>query len=782
MCGIAGVLSTINLSTRSKKEVESLLHKISHRGPDDSGTELLSNACIGANRLAIVDKKNGHQPITSKCTNTAIAFNGEIYNYHLLKSKLKNKHYLQTNTDTEILLHLFEENKIKALNMLNGMFAFCITDNTYSYLVRDRLGIKPLYYKFKNNNLYFASEAKCLIDNNPKMNIESTYQEFETNINNETLFKGIFELPPGSYLIFNSKTGKYKIKSYYRLPTNALSKISEKEAIKKFKLLLENAVKIRTSTDLSYGIYVSGGIDSTIISILSKPRLLFTSIVKEKRYLNESKYIKIVEKLFGKKLIKLEFNIENFKDYFVEMVHSLDFPTTSLAAFTEFALAKEVSKYKFRIMLNGIGADEYLGGYVRHVALVNKNKKILNKSYPSYKELFLKNSSSTNLSTTYYNLINRSKKRSELGSFEIKKIFQKQKTILNSAASTDFKISLPSLLRIEDRINMHFGIESRSPFLDYRLIEFAYKLPDDLKIKIFQDKIVTKYILREAFQKQLPKEIYLRKDKIGFPSPVSLWLAKELNYAVHNSYNILKNTPLKNSFKIEKSNKKFSRKNWHLVQFAAWYLLFFKNMSVSNTSKVLFSNPMEYNNSVNKETKIIRSTIAYESTPFTVREDVITQEGQERLYSVIERPNTVIVIPIINHDRIILLKQFRHPTASYSWELPMGGIDEGEATEEAAIRELAEETDIQLQTDSLIELGKFNPAPALTSQQVTVFTVNIEKEKIENLDKEINVDDIEEMKTVSIDEALTMVSAGEITDGFTISGLLFLKNHLTQNA
>lgn len=783
MCAIGGILSNSanhNSSEHAMRTVQNFLDKMICRGPDESKIIKIEQNYLGTNRLSIVDRKYGHQPIVSLCKKVAISFNGEIYNYKQLKSILGKGHKFKSQTDTEVLMHLFEEQNINFLNKLNGMFSLCITYGKTSYLIRDRLGIKPLYYKLDGSSILFASEAKALIGHYPTLNIETTYDQFETNIEYETLFRGIFEVPPGSYLKYDNLSGKHRIYFYYSLPQKCPTKITEKNAIKQIKKLVKDALDIRTKTDLPYGCYVSGGIDSSIIASLSKPKYLFTATVNEKKYFNEEKYVDKLSKALNAKVIKIKLKPSQFSRYFVEMIYALDFPTTSLAAFSQFILSKEVSKHRFRIMLSGIGADEYLGGYVRHIDIITDRDDIIdNEQYKHYKDLLSKTSKSSNdIAKQYFNLINRSECEDEEAVRKVKDIFNTGPTLLNSIASTDLKISFPPLLRMDDRINMYFGIESRSPYLDYRIIEFAYSLEDRFKIRKHGNGIVTKYILRKAFKDEIPSEIINRKDKIGFPSPVNIWLNKDFKYATNNAYKVIQESKTITSlfpslYAILHEKSDFSRKRWQLMQWAAWYLLFFKNRSIEDTTKIIFSKNMA------RENRRLESNLKYQSPNLRVREDRILRDGKEKLYSVVERDNSVIIIPISPSNKTILLKQYRHPTSQYSWELPMGGIDINETPEIAVKRELAEETSIKSQ--QITQIGKYKAVPGLTPQDVYVYIVHVTDQELQNALYKNGVDDIEGSKIASLEEAYQMTESGEITDGFTLTGLLFLKLHLEKN-
>jgi asparagine synthase (glutamine-hydrolysing) len=601
MCGIAGIINKTTSSKENNQQmVSQMLNTMKHRGPDDNQILNQKDATIGINRLSIVDPIMGKQPMLSKYTTWAIVFNGEIYNFKELKQGLgsQNQTNFQTESDTEVLLKLFENEMQECICKLNGMFAFCITDGEAAYLVRDRLGIKPLYYRLDDGNLIFASETKALITEVvPSLNIERTYHEFESNIGNETLFAGIFEVPPGAYIKYDSITGKLSVHYYYKLDNIATKAISRFQAIEEMKWLVEDSIKIRTDTDLSYTCLVSGGIDSTIVALLSKPSYTFSAIVGERDYLDEKSFLNAYTQKSNSCLIRIEPTPEDFKECFAKIIYALDFPVTTLASFSQFLLAREIAKKNIKIVLSGLGADEHLGGYIRHVALLfpeerNKIEAIL----PAYKPLFSKAESDQckrSDAWRYYQIANRGTYNSLSGYRVVNNKFRNSNSLLNAATRFDLSITLPPLLRADDRLNMYHSIEARAPFLDYRIIEFSLSLEDRLKISFnaLSGDLTTKYVLREAFRDLLPHDIYQQKQKIGFPSPVTLWLNTVFLNLVKNSYEILNfNDETQQLFnrKIIHDNYEFSRKEWLMVQFAAWYLLFFKKYAPQEVTEILF--------------------------------------------------------------------------------------------------------------------------------------------------------------------------------------------------
>lgn len=594
MCGIAGIYLRNNNSSNTslEKDVSNMLDKISYRGPDDIGIKSVNNKiCIGNCRLSIVDIKNGHQPMSNEDNNIWITYNGEIYNHIELK-KLTNKHNYKTHTDTEVILHLFEDQELNFLPLLNGMFAFCLIDGKKLILVRDRLGIKPLYYRLEKEGLYFSSGMKSLLRNNEIINLNPFYQTYETTIGEDTLFKNIKQLPSASYLIFDGN--EISIKKYWDLKDVIMkySNHSKCYYIEKLRFLLKDAVQIRKPVNMVFGVTVSGGLDSTIIACLSKPNYLFSSILKKKGY-DEEGYVDIVSKFLRTKTIKVFPNLSDFKRYLPDLIWYLEEPTTTLAAFPIFLLSKTIKKYA-KVILNGQGADELFGGYIRHLMIYLESIKrdtLQFKGYDPLLNYFWGQNYNKTIPERYHKLIQRNPNNND-GIKMINNYFlTTQNKPISGAGLTDLNISFPPLLKTDDRLSMAFGVESRSPFLDHRIIEFAFSLPDELKIHHSRDnKFILKYILREAIKDIIPQAIINRIDKIGFPSPVALWLNNDVNSIMPNFLPYFRSIKeflfLANGLDT-KSFGEFNRSKWQIVQLTIWHMLFIKKYSINQIRQKL---------------------------------------------------------------------------------------------------------------------------------------------------------------------------------------------------
>ena len=415
MCGIAVVEGKY-----LHGDMERMLQTIKHRGPDDTGTYINGNIAIGQVRLSIIDVKGGHQPIFNEDRTKCIVFNGEIYNYKDLKSKLKQKHVFSTRTDTEIILHLYEEEGPECIRKLDGMFTFAIYDNGSLFIGRDRLGIKPLYYGTKKETKYFASEIKALLD-----------------------YEKISVFPPGYY--YTSKEG---FKKYYELPEKVSVGSDIKVITAMVERLLEKAVQKRLMSDVPLGVFLSGGVDSSIIAAIMKRNVTdlnsFTVGMKDSDDLYYSKLVADNLKTKHNELVYTKEDMLKVLPKVIYHLESFDAPLVR-SAIPSYFLAKLAGK-QVKVVLTGEGADELFSGY-KYLREIGTKKDL-------YKELY----------------------------------------------RITGDLHLTNLQRV-DRMTMVHSVEGRVPFLDSEFLSYVISIPVDLKQR--HDK-QEKWILREAFSEYLP--------------------------------------------------------------------------------------------------------------------------------------------------------------------------------------------------------------------------------------------------------------------------------------
>lgn len=530
MCGIAGFISR-NKKYNSKGIVSKMLGRVRHRGPDQSGAGVYGNVCIGMVRLSIIDEEEHEIPYEDRTGRYAIVYNGEIYNHDLLSKSLSKKHAFKTTSDAETALYNYMEKGEKSFNDYNGMYAFAVYNNIskLTYIVRDRAGEKPLYYTAGKDFFAFASEIKCLFEIvEPEFNKSAiSYRAYEFTVGQETLFKGIYCLEPGEYLKVR-KDGRYTKHAYWKIWDNLITvKDDEKKILKDLSELVEDAILMRTKNCVhQYGCFISGGVDSSLIACISKPDFIYTAQYDYNDF-NELNYAKLVAKKIGRELITIRPKKEDFLRTRDDIAYHLDSPCT----WTSFSIwmLLERAKKDLRVILSGEGPDEIFSGYHRY-HLLHHDEQI--RSLDAMKHYtYLIDKYYGNPVERYAKLVNRCDNQfdQEVNAYlnsSIKFFFDKMDNdVIHAMSLSDFYTTMQVLLQMADRLCMAFGIENRSPFLDYRLIQFGFSMPSKYKIR----NGVTKWALKEVAKKFIPKEIVERVDKRGFSAPVNRWFEWDKN-------------------------------------------------------------------------------------------------------------------------------------------------------------------------------------------------------------------------------------------------------------
>ena len=621
MCGIVGFTGGKN-----QKSLRTMADSIVHRGYDDDGY-YYSNGLInlGMRRLSIVDIEYGKQPISNEDGSVWVVFNGEIYNHAELRKELENKqHRFKTDhSDTEVIVHLYEEYGEDWPNRVNGMFGAALWDARQKKLLlyRDRIGKKPLYYAVKNSQIIFASEIKAILkhpDISRNLDYQALYHYFGLkNISApSTAFTDIKQLLPGHFLTWQA--GKTKIRPYWKLDfSSPLNDISEEEAARHLLDLLEDAVKIRMQCDAPYGAYLSGGVDSTSVVTLmskqqSKPIKTFCLGYEDKakgQFAGKDQdmfYARTMSQRLGTEHFEYIINAKQFAEQMPQILSSFDEPFSG--AVSTFFLSILIKKH-VKVALSGDGADELFGSYLAHrlafpvenyLHLISCGKKDWRDLDPKDKESihpfdnpeqfsFLKNIASRDMAEWRGRLsVFSHNERSQLLSKEflhaggypkINDTYRSiasqltAKDVLNRSLEIDQKELLPNqVLPFVDRLSMAHSIEVRVPYLDYRIIEFANRLPGKVKIK----NGINKYIHKKAMKKILPEDL-LQRPKEGFVQPIYSWMHGSLKGWVEDNLNSLpgdvfnseyiKN--LKNGF--QSGDQTLNAKIWNLVCFNLWF-------------------------------------------------------------------------------------------------------------------------------------------------------------------------------------------------------------------
>ena len=604
MCGIVGF---IDKSKDKKKIIKDMADLIIHRGPDSDGYYVDDNIALGFRRLSIIDLGTGSQPIFNEEKDKVIIFNGEIYNYQIIKEDLLAKgHKFTTKADTEVILHGYEDYGEKILNKLRGMFSFVIYDIKTKELfgARDFFGIKPFYYYIDDEVFMFGSEIKSFLGNpnfKKEFNKEMLplYLSFQYSALEDSFFKNVYKLKPGCY--FKYKDGKFKLEKYYNLELEPYEDRSFDDFKDGIRDLLNDSVEAHKVSDVEVGSFLSSGVDSSLIATISSVNKTFTVGWDNNNY-SEIDYAKDLSKKIKVKNISKKISKSEYFEKFPMIQYYMDEPLADPSAIALYFVAEIASKH-VKVCLSGEGADEIFGGYniYQEPFTVSWYYKI---PFPIRKFIGV-------LATPFRNhsgfnfLIRRGKKIEDryignafiFDTYEIDKVLNyksnKKYTDLTKPyykhcknyddvmkmQYIDFNFWLVGdILLKADKMSMANSLEVRVPYLDRVLVDYARHLPTKYKV----NEKVTKYAFREVAKEVLDKKV-ANKKKLGFPVPIRVWLREE------DTYNLVKNTFLEGSeffntkylikllddHKNEKRDN--SRKIWTIYTFLVWYKQYFND-------------------------------------------------------------------------------------------------------------------------------------------------------------------------------------------------------------
>jgi asparagine synthase (glutamine-hydrolysing) len=575
---------------------------LKHRGPNDTGLLLAKTATgevlqsaetgslksfleknspdlgMGHQRLSIIDLSDaGHQPMCNEDESIWIVYNGEVYNYLEIRKELEFfGHHFKSHTDTEVIIHAYEEWGIECLRRFNGMWAFAILDLKQKrvFCSRDRAGVKPFYYVYDGKRFCFASEIKALLQIDdfhaePNEQIIADYLFLGLlDHTRETFFKNVYQLRPGEYLLFEDK--KFTIRSYWDIEAKEIRYAREGDYAERLHELLQDSIRLRLRSDVPIGSCLSGGLDSSSIVCLANklmfdgqnidPKLVgerqktFSSCFEDPTY-DERKFIELVIRQTG---AEKNYVFPNPEDLFTDLTRLIwhqDEPFGSTSIYAQWKVMEHANEKGVKVLLDGQGGDELLAGYppsfyalfkqkIRQVALPSLIKEVkgflkhqdwrIDQFIPRvmaalvpdvFKPLF------QHLNPGGFGWIEENFKKKYYRSVTKPNRFENE---LNNYLYHIFKIAvLPGLLHYEDRNSMAYSIETRLPFLDYRLVEFAFGLPVELKIR----EGTTKVILRKAMGDVLPEEIRNRRDKMGFVTPEADWFRTTLRDPIREIFN-----------------------------------------------------------------------------------------------------------------------------------------------------------------------------------------------------------------------------------------------------
>ncbi|MCY7377544.1 MAG: asparagine synthase (glutamine-hydrolyzing) [Pyrinomonadaceae bacterium] len=630
MCGIAGWANLENKPSQNHNEavLHQMCERMKHRGPDSEGLWLDETVALGMRRLSIIDLHTGEQPVYSEDKSIVVVMNGELYNFREVRNDLEKRgHQFETQTDTEILPHLYEEYGDAMLEHLNGMFAFALWDKNKNKLLiaRDRFGEKPLYYGVFDGKLMFASEPKVLLANpsvKTAINTDAlrSYLSFDYVPAPHSIYKNIYKLPAAHLLILEK--GELKTRRYWNLTFHKNGDVPTIEkAADELRELLADAVRMRLVSDVPLGILLSGGVDSSTVAAFatqfSSEKVKTFSIGFEEDSFDESKYARQVAKHLNTEHYEEKLSVEKAADLISEIGTWLDEPLSDGSLLPTFLLSRFVRKH-VTVALGGDGGDEIFAGYPMYFAHKVANiygaipqflrngiiEPLVNNLPVSSKNMSFDYKAKRFVAATKYDAVTRH--HSWFGSFSI----DEQQSLLNkdilTNTSGDIYKDARDLLKITDapteiermqfldmnfylaediltkvdRASMAVSLEVRAPFLDPRIAQFAAALPLEYKLKGSKGK----YILKKAVAPLLPKNI-LHRPKKGFGVPIAEWLKGRLNPLMHDLLDAkrIKNQGLFDENYVRKLIKEHEsgaashhKQLWTLLVFQLWFDNFMK--------------------------------------------------------------------------------------------------------------------------------------------------------------------------------------------------------------
>ncbi len=573
MCGIAGVVRNSGARDGDVSQAGKMADIIRHRGPDDHGLRAAGQYCFAHRRLSIIDLEGGHQPMANETGDVWLVYNGEIYNFGELHDELVELgHTFRTRCDTEVIIHLYEEYGPGCVSRLNGMFAFAIFDEPRRrlFMARDRAGIKPLYYSFDGDALRFSSEAKALVMTASRLvtpDPRSVVDFFALSLVQEgrTAFNGISELEPAHTLIWDLASGSQpRTERYWRLSYANKLDLGREELAGKVSTLLDDAVESHLVSDVPVGTYLSGGLDSSLVSAIASRYLpslsTFSAGFVGKEAVDERVYAREAAAMLATDHHEVEVGPGDFLQNLRKIIWHMDEPTLSPGVYPYYFLCGLVAE-SVKVVLGGQGSDELFGGYPRYrMALLEadmarsaRSLRLLHLATDAleYKRRYgaggLKNELrrlGAPADRRIYEIVSgfHPRRLPRLFSREFRRqvedynplaTFQRSldgcdsENLIDRMLYNDYHNMLGSILRTEDRMSMAHSIESRVPFLDFRLVELAASIPATAKVSGDQPKLILKQVAR----RQVPESIINRR-KQGFSAPIDSWFMGALGSEV----------------------------------------------------------------------------------------------------------------------------------------------------------------------------------------------------------------------------------------------------------
>jgi len=616
MCGFVGFIDKYKKKEK-EKIIKDMADMISHRGPDSAGYFTDNDIALGHRRLSIIDLEGGSQPIYNEDKTKEIIFNGEIYNYKELKEKLEKKgHIFTTNTDTEVILHGYEEYGTKLFNDLRGMFGFVIYDIKKKELVgaRDHFGIKPFYYYINDNEFLFASEIKAMIKH-PKFQKEvnkkalKMYLIFQYSVFEETFFKNVYKLKPGHF--FKYKNGKLKVEQYFEVKYDKKNKPYE-QFKNELTSVLEESIKYHQMTsDVEVGSYLSGGVDSSYVVSVAKPDKTFSvgfNVENNGSFtFNETEYAKELSELLNINNTSELISSDDFFDILPTIQYHTDEPHANLSTVPLYFLSR-LARKQVKVVLSGEGSDEMFAGYNEYyepnivktylkfplfvrkgiASIVNPlphfgGKNTLIKCGKPFMERYIGHAHVMNENEA--NELLREDLRDDMTVSDVLRPYYekvKHENDIIKKMYIDMHFWLPQdILLKADKMTMANSIELRVPLLDKVLFDYARTIPTKYLVKDKQ----TKYLFRDIALDKIPAD-WAKRRKLGFPVPFSKWVREEKYYTIIK--NIFEEEFVKEFFDQEKicslldehynEIENHGRKIYNIYVFLIWYKKYFVEM------------------------------------------------------------------------------------------------------------------------------------------------------------------------------------------------------------
>ena len=623
MCGIAGIFRFDGQAASQDLAVR-MAARIRYRGPDASGQFSEGPVAFAHQRLSIIDLTSGQQPMSTE--RSVIVFNGEIYNYVELRDELRScGRTFRTTSDTEVILQAYEQWGSSCVERLNGMFAFALYDRHARtvLLARDHFGVKPLYLHASPERVLFASEIKALFVA-PDVRAEADrdgvreYLTFQYVQGDRTMFRGVTKLHPGEYQVWDLGTGGRRTVRYWEPRFRVDTDHSETYFTERTRWLLEDAVRLQMRSDVPVGAYLSGGMDSSLVTILasrvaSGPLQTFTGRFDEGPEFDELPYARQAAEACGARMHVITPTEEQFVDLLPRLTYHMDEPVAGPGLFPQFMVSREAARH-VKVVLGGQGGDEIFGGYARYLvayfeqaikgAIYESNEEAEHivsfasilpnlpslRQYAPMMQQFWRTGLFAEMDQRYFRLVDRSGGALSLLSpafrdeYQPEALFERFREVFNHPDTVsyynkmthyDLVTNLPALLHVEDRVTMASSLESRVPLLDHRITDLVASMPPGMKFKGGE----LKHILKRAIRGLLPEAILERKDKMGFPVPLHLW-ARGGSRDFFSDVLLSRTCRERGLFdpgqveKLLSSESAFGRQLWGLLNLELWYRTF----------------------------------------------------------------------------------------------------------------------------------------------------------------------------------------------------------------